>query len=286
MRLLLFFCLFAPLPLFAVPQSLPSKDPLLLAQASVFDPFIDYGEFQDNIVEEKSIIFFKNGRALSLSLLGGYEALTLNMRQIYGDAPLIGANISFFIDLHFALQVSGAFPRAHYNSLLTSTADFSHYGMDLKYYFNRQYSTKEVDFLNPYFIFGPFWINIKSRIPKVTSAIPISETPSPGNTPPPSTSQEELSALQSFNAAGIKVGLGIEFPLIKQSFVGAEITYLYTVLEHENQDLSGIAFPPPNKQNSNQHLMDRLLFPNRPEVNGYRFFGDLVNIIILFGVNF
>ena len=297
MRLLLWiYLLGTALPLLANSLQPPVKSSWTLAQnelSSAFDPFIDYGEFQDNVTEEESINFFRNGRSLTLSLRGGYEAITLNMRQIYGDAPLMGGSISFFLDLHFAFQVSGVFPAGHYNSLLNTTARFAHYGIDLKYYFNRQYLTKEVDFINPYFTFGPFWINIKTRIPinPNSPVIPIAQTPSaavPSATPPPSNpklSSEELQSLNALNAAGIKAGLGIEIPFIKQSFIGAEISYLYTILEHENQDLSKLTLPPPN-YNPNQNLMNRFLFPNRPQVEGYRFFGDLVNIVILFGVNF
>ena len=297
MRVLLLICLLGTaLPFFANSLQAPVKSSWTLAQnelSSAFDPFIDYGEFQDNVTEEENINFFRNGRSLTLSLRGGYEAVTLNMRQIYGDAPFMGGSISFFLDLHFALQVSGTFPAGHYDSLLNTTSRFVHYGIDLKYYFNRQYLTKEVDFINPYFTFGPFWINIKSRIPTNSNppVIPITQTPSvtsPSTTSPSSnlnTSSEERLSLQSFKAAGIKAGLGIEIPFIKQSFIGAEISYLYTILEHENQDLSNLNLPPPN-YNPNQNLMNRLLFPNRPQVEGYRFFGDLVNMVILFGVNF
>ena len=76
--------------------------------------------------KEESINFFQNGRSLNISLLGGYEGVTLNMSQIYGDAPFIfGMAISFFFDLHFAFQVNGFFPYEHYNSLLNTGSKFS-----------------------------------------------------------------------------------------------------------------------------------------------------------------
>lgn len=287
-------CLLALLwPFFSGAGPLSASQPLQLAQNEIsgaFDPFIDYGDFQDNVTEEENIDFFQNGRSLTMSMSGGYEALSLNMRQIYGDAPIFGAGVGFFLDLRFAFQVSGVFPAGHYNSLLSSTSSFSHFGIDLKYYLNRQYISEDADFFNPYFIFGPFWINIKSQIPRLPPpSIPITNAPTD---PSVSTSQnnlnlslQELTALSSWNAAGIKVGAGLEVPLIKQSFVGVEISYLYTVLEHENQDLTLLDLPPSNF-NPNQSLLDRLLFPNRPQVEGWRFFGDLINIVILLGVNF
>ena len=305
MRLLLsVFLLGSFSPLFAEQSPSPVKSSWILAQGeSTFDPFIDYGEFQDNVAEEESINFFQNGRSLTLSLFGGYEGLTLNMRQIYGDAPFLGASISFFMDLRFAFQMSGAFPTGHYNSLLNTTVQFSHLGIDLKYYFNRQYLSKDADFFNPYIIFGPFWLNIKHQIPRVPTIAPVEQNPgqipgqnflqepvipaqNPGQDPiNPNPGSEERAALSSFNAAGLKIGVGIEFLLIQRSFMGVEISYLYTDLEFENRDLSQQTFPPLSR-NPNQTFIEKLQYPNRPQLKGYRFFGDLVNAVVLFGVNF
>ena len=281
---------------FALQNAFSAENHWTLAQnelsTSTFDPFIDYGEFQDNVTEEESVNFFQNGRSLTLSFMGGYEALTLNMRQIYGDAPfVVGAGISFFLDLRFAFQVSGAFPSGHYNSLLNSSSSFSHFGIDLKYYLNRQYLTKDASFFNPYFVFGPFWLNIKAHIPQISAPqpIPLIQNPaqSPGQAIPPldPLTRDEKQALASYNAAGVKAGLGLEIPFIKQSFIGVEVSYLYTVLQNENEDLSTLNLPPPN-YNPNQSLIEKLQFPNRPQLEEYRFFGDLMNIIVLFGVNF
>ena len=294
-RIILFFLLAAK-PLFANQSFLPSSKQWLLAQNSAFDPFIDYGEFQDNVTEEENINFFQNGRSLALSVMGGWEALTMNIRQIYGDAPFFGANISFFLDLRLALQIRGVFPTSHYNSLFGSTFPFSHYGMDLKYYFDRQYINKDADFLNPYVVFGPFWLNIKHNIPKTATASPAPASPPPSaqqapaniplSNPSSNPSTQEIKALDSFNSAGLKIGAGIEFPLVKKSFAGIEISYLYTVLEHENEDLSLLELPASSSPSPNQPLFDRLLFPNRPQVVGYRFFGDLANFSVFIGINF
>ena len=134
---------------------------------------------------------------------------------------------------------------------------------------------KEASFFNPYFIFGPFWINIESKFSKAEtrSNIPVISSPSLSNPIPrtPPLSELEKEAVSSFTAFGAKIGLGFELSLIKQSFMGMEIAYLYTNLQHENEDLSGLNLPP-IVYNSNQNLIDRLQFPNRPQVKGYRFF--------------
>ncbi len=286
MKRFVFICfLLAFQPVFAEKDFFYGENRFLLAQNDTyktFDPFIDYGEFQDNVTEEESIIFFQTGRSLTISLLGGYEAISLNMRQIYGDAPFIfGLTVGFFLDLRFAFQVNGFLPYGHYDSLLNTSSKFYHYGVDLKYYFNRQYNNKNADFFNPYLIFGPFWVNIKSNFAKI-------QPRQLGNTNQgvnPIITNEEAQAAGSHSAFGGKIGLGFELPFIKQSFIGFEASYLYTNLQHEAEDLSTLTLPPPN-YNPNQSLIERLQFPNRPELSGWRFFGDLVNIVFLLGVNF
>ena len=257
---------------------------LVAKNTSAFDPFIDYGEFQDEVTEEESINFFQYGRSLSLAFMGGYEAITFNIRQIYGDSGFLGINATFFLDLRFAIQLSGVFPTGHYNSLYNTSFPFAHYGLDLKYYWNRQYLSKDRDFFSPYVIFGPFQLNIKSSLPRPPMTVP-QQTGQAGQTGQ-NLSALERQAIASYNAAGIKAGIGFELALIQQSFIGFEFTYLYTVLQHENTDLSQLELPPLAQGNNNQNIFQRLQFPNRPETRGYRFYGDLVNIGFLFGVNF
>ena len=245
--------------------------------------FIDYGEFQDDVTEEESINFFHYGRSISIALAGGYEALTFNIRQLYGDTGFVGLNLSFFLDLRFAVQISGVFPSNHYNSLYNTVFPFAHYGLDLKYYWNRQYLNKDRDFFSPYVIFGPFHLNIRSPLP--APQIPATD-PQSGQIPPASLSRLERASVKSHNAAGVKIGFGFELALIQQSFIGFEISYLYTVLLQENEDLSELELPPLAQTSNVQDLLQRLQFPNRPEVRGYRFYGDILNIGLVFGVNF
>ena len=271
---------------------LSSKN-LLAKNASAFDPFIDYGEFQDEVTEEESINFFHYGRSLAVALAGGYEATTFNIRQIYGDTAFVGLNVTFFLDLRFAIQLSGVFPTGHYNSLFNTAFPFAHYGLDLKYYWNRQYLNKDKDFFSPYVVFGPFHLNIKSNFPLPPQIALLQnqqntqnqQTPATGSgTAPPSSL--EVKSIQSYNAAGVKIGFGFELALIQQSFIGFEFSYLYTVLQHENEDLSNQNFPPLAQRSGPQNLLQRMQFPNRPQVEGYRFYGDLMNIGLVFGVNF
>ena len=261
---------------------------LLAKNTSAFDPFIDYGEFQDDVTEEESINFFHYGRSLSLSLMGGYEAVTFNIRQIFGDSHFVGANATFFLDLRFAIQVNGVFPVGHYNSLFNTPFSFSHYGLDLKYYWNRQYLSKDKDFFSPYVLFGPFWLNIKSAFSSPPPPQPAQQNPQDPTTPPAGSplSSLERKSVKSHNAAGVKLGFGFELALIQNSFIGFELSYLHTVLEHENQDLASLNLPPLPPGSNSQTLLQRLQFPNRPQVKGYRFYGDLMNIGFLFGVNF
>ena len=267
------------------PEIFTNSKNLLAKNTSAFDPFIDYGEFQDNVTEEESINFFHYGRSLSVALAGGYEAISFNIRQIYGDTAFVGVNATFFLDLRFAIQLSGVLPTGHYNSLFNTTFPFSHFGLDLKYYWNRQYLNKDKDFFSPYVIFGPFHLNIKSSLPAPPQTLPQNPPNLKAPQTNPNLSSLERQTVASYNSAGVKIGFGFELALIQQSFIGFELSYLYTVLQHENEDLSNKNFPP-LPQPGSQNVLQRLQFPNRPSVEGYRFYGDLVNIGLLFGVNF
>ena len=48
------------------------------------------------MAEQESIDFFQRGRALTVSAMAGYEAITFNMRQIFGDTPFIFWNCRGF----------------------------------------------------------------------------------------------------------------------------------------------------------------------------------------------
>ena len=260
--------------------------PILLSQDNTnktFDPFIDYGEFQDNITEEESLSFFQYGRSISIILTGGYEGVTFNMRQIYGDSLFfVGLNISFFIDFHIAFQLSGMFPTGHYNSLFNTTWSFFHYGLDIKYYWHKQYLNEEQKFLNPYLIAGPFIFNVKSSLPKKEDGIPIVTSPSQIL-----SETERGLGTQIEQDLGLKTGIGLEVNLLDPLFISFEVIHLYTNFPfNENKDLAGKNYPPLPESRGNQDIFYWLQYPNRPEVNGYKFYGDLFQIMAQIGINF
>lgn len=269
--------------------------PFLLAQnddLDTFNPFIDFGEFQENVAEQESIDFFQRGRALTISAIGGYEAITFNMRQIFGDSPFVfGISAGFFFDLNLALQISGFFPHQHYFSLRSSSVSFSHYGMDLKYYFNKQRLVKGASFLSPYIIFGPFYFRSSGGLdniqrPEFAGVIPgPTDTTQPVSAPAPDLTQEERRQAETFSAFGVKAGLGLEVPLIKKSYIGIEIAYLYVDLQFEGEDLSSIDIKKVSHSTS-RSFISRLQYPEAPALSGRRFYGDIVTGMVFLGLNF
>ena len=285
---------------------------LLLAQSKTFDPFIDYGDFQDNVTEEESISFFQHGRSLSVILSGGYQGVTFNMRQLYGDALLyVGLNVSFFIDFHIAFQLSGTFPAGHYNSLFDNTHHFFFYGLDIKYYWYKQYVNEEQAFFNPYLIAGPFIFNLKGQAPGVQNSnqIPIVSNPvstsaaqenqSSNQIPivsnPASTSAtqqtgltlEELKYILAKKTLGLKTGIGLEINILDPIFISFEVTHLYiNFTPFENNDLSKQNLVPLPETPPNSGLLYWLQYPARPNVRGYKFYGDMFHITAQVGINF
>jgi len=278
-------------------SALNSK-PILLSynqKTNSFNPFIDYQEFEDNVTEQKDINFFQNGRALNINLLLGYEAITFNMRQLYGDSPTaLGFSVGFFFDLNFALYIGGLLPHSHYSSLFGTTPAFSTIHTDFKYYLNKQHLIKSAaKWLNPYLVFGPFWLSIgKHNINDVQSQpSPINTnlqgpTPQEGNPASSATPVLDAAVLGgNFTAFGFKLGAGLEIPFVKQTYIGLEVSYLYTNLDQENKDLSTSRIQV-TRNNPNKTFFDRLIFPDTPQVKGYRFYGDMLTALFVFGVNF
>ena len=283
---------------------LNSSSALLLSENSAreaFDPFIDYTEFQDNITEQQSINFFQSGRSLSLTTFGGYESITLTMRELYGDSlSFFGLGVSFFLDLNYALQVSFVFPHGHFNSITQTNHTFTSYGLDFKYYANKQNLVKGMSFFNLYAVFGVFSHKITpdlnraapsapGTVPSVISTVPTAQAvPAPyisGNTPQP-LSSEEKGLVSIHQKMGVKIGVGVEIPIIKQAFIGVEMAYYYTDLLFENDDLSN-SYVAASSGNAYRTILDRLLIPPSPRnLQGNRFFGDMFNTAVLLGVNF
>ena len=273
--------------------------------STVFNPFIDYSELKDRVSEEESINFFEHGRSLTVIAYGGYEAITFNISNIYGDSPTVfGAALSFFFDLNFAMQVGISFPRGHYNSLLQSQTTFSNYNLDFKYYFKRQYLVKSVAKLSPYIIFGPFWLNLygyrnlpphqgagaptaTADKPAVSLAPPAGATPTAPSTDPnqPPTELEDTQVFD-FSAVGAKIGLGVEIPLIKQTYIGLEVAYLFSNLYLENTDLSLFESLTNSTNATYKNFIARRIYPDIPYVKNWRAYGDMAVAVFLLGVNF
>lgn len=294
-------------------------------KVDTFDPFVDYNEFQDNESEKESIIFLKNGRLLTIAVFGGYEALTYTMRDLYGDTMgTFGAYINFFFDLQFALQLHIVFPRTHYFTILQSRPRFSSYGIDFKYYFNKQNLVKGIAVLNPYIVFGPFLMKVSkffddlaikaasNNTPFVspptqtggnsfhcdpsTEICPERENPdtptlTPQNDPPTAL---ELLNIKDFSRVGARVGLGVEIPVFKQTFIGFEISYSYVHLPFQNQDLSFLddIYTSVNPVSTRQatvkrNFLQRAIVPDKPtNISSRIFIGDIVNAIMILGINF
>ena len=270
---------------------------LLLAESSINQPYIEFNEFKDDVAQQEAINFFKKGRSLSLAVSGGYEAITLNLRQIYGDSiNYLGLSIAIFMDLRFSIQVSGGFPRPHYNSLLNTSPSFSHIGLDFKYYFNKQHLVKNIsDIFSPYFVVGPFIFRVsnyniqESQGSGVASPqISPNPTPSDGSVPaavPTQIGDLDAQTLEDFTSFGVKFGAGFEIPLFKRTHFALEANYLVTNVDvFENNDLSQGDWNIARKKRNG--FIDRIFHPEAPEVKGYRFFGDLLIIKASVGINF
>lgn len=268
---------------------------LLLANNN-YNPFIDYNEFQDNVAEQETINFFQKGRSISLAIFGGYEAITFNMRQIYGDSPaFFGGSIALFIDLKFAIQVSGGFPRPHYNSLLGTSPNFAHMGLDFKYYLNKQKLVKGIsEILSPYAIVGPLWFSVKGHNPNQASqsATP-AQVQSTGDVPtaftPTNSSAitiEEEGTLEAFSSFGFKIGVGVEMAFINKTHIGLEASYLLVNVDvFENADLSRAGFSNANTT-VGRNFFEQQIYPVAPTVSGYKFIGDIITATIIIGLNF
>ena len=173
---------------------------------------------------------------------------------------------------------------------------FSTYSLDFKYYINQQNLIRKISVFNPYFIFGPFWFKVRPELTRARTPapvqIPVSNTPSPSptSTPTPnpvsSLTIEERESVAELNNLGIRIGAGLEIPLMRQAYLGIETSFYYVNLLFENQDLSGIVRVP--SQPVPYHtILDRILVPPQPHnLSGIRFYGDMVNTVLLLGVNF
>ena len=136
--------------------------PLLLAQMDpeeAYDPFIDYSEFEEESDEEADINFFRNGRFLTMGMVGGMGGFTGNFSDIYKSNLNFGLILTYFFDLRLAMSI-GFQTGDHAVSIKTTNTTYdgnvsiTSINADLKYYFNTQNVTRGLADLNPYALVG------------------------------------------------------------------------------------------------------------------------------------
>ncbi len=184
-------------------------------EEDVFDPFADFSEFESNRDEEEDINFFKNGRMLTLGFQGGMLNFTGEMAQKYQSSFRYGLFISYFFDLHFAVQLNWlnsdsptSFRSPDTN--LTGNSNLSSLGFSIKYFLNTQNVTKGLADLNPYFIIGMANHSRSVRFSAISGSLKDS-------------------------ASGFSGGMGIELPMLrKKLFWGAQLTYDMVNFKDEN----------------------------------------------------
>lgn len=195
---------------------------LLLAQSDMlddsYDPFADYSEFEEAAQEEADIHFFRNGRFFTFGFVGGMRNFTGAWGTLYSQSPSFGANITYFFDMRFALQVSylvssHAFTFRGPLTSLAGTVDFSQTSFHLKYFVNPQNMTRGLANLNPYVIggFSNFYRGY--------------------------TFVGEFDFVKN-SAFGADIGAGIEIPLMRnQMFLGIEGMFHLVNFTDENSPI-------------------------------------------------
>jgi hypothetical protein len=195
--------------------TLHPRSGMLLAQAEgddAYDPFSDYSEFDESMDEEEDINFFRNGRLLTIGLIGGYRGWTQDLGKIYSGNAGFGLFLSYFFDLRFALQigymtsdhtivakgVSGTLP-------VQGNVNIGDLSILLKYYFNTQNVTKGLADLNPYIV-GGFSQLYRTR----------------------TLSGQDSNTFSKDSAFGFDAGAGIEIPMMRNKmYFGFEALYEY-----------------------------------------------------------
>lgn len=224
---------------------------VLLAQedADAYDPFADYNEFEEATEEEADINFFRNGRFLSVGLLGGYRRFTSILHELQGPAAYFGGFVTFFFDLRFAIQVSYVTGdhlfnlNDEYRGLIT----VQHTSFDVKYFLNSQNVTRGLAAFNPYLLVGLCNVTQTRRF-------------------------DTISGFSKDSAWGAQGGVGFEIPLLKgKMFIGGEAVYQYVNFPDENIELR---LPPAN--NPNGTPVPTGIFPR----------GDIVRFSGILGINF
>lgn len=171
-----------------------------------YDPFADYSEFDEAAAEEEDINFFRNGRFVTIQLIGGYRGFTGTLASIENAGLDYGLALTYFFDLRFALQFSfltGDHPISFNTPIggFSGDVNFQDIGFDLKYYVNTQNVTKGLGKFNPYILVG---------MSEIFRTIQLANT----------------SAFGKDNSTALDLGGGIEIPFFRnQMFYGAQAMF-------------------------------------------------------------
>lgn len=182
---------------------------------NVYDPFIDYSEFEEAGDEEADINFFRNGRLFTAGFTLGQRTFTEGMADIFEDDIAWGIFLSYFFDLRWALQfsyLSGS--HAFKVGSQTGDADIGQFGVDIKYYFNTQNVTKGLAAFNPYLMLGVSFVDRE-------------------------TSSSTATELGNDKARGFDLAGGVEIPVGTRNdmYVGAQLLYQLVNFKDENSEL-------------------------------------------------
>lgn len=197
----LFFIIFC---LFIIPSSFAKKT------LDAYDPFADYSEFENTVEEQENINFFRNGRFLSIGVIGGIRLFTLNMYRLYNIGPHYGLNINYFFNLISSIQVY--FARSDHSINTNSSkgkASFSTMGIDMKYFTHPDLFQTKWSWLKLYGFLG--FIHVSSDTPLIQE-------------------QEHIKD----DGYGVNVGLGAEFHFIKKIYFGIQYAFQYVNLKQED----------------------------------------------------
>lgn len=213
-----------------------------------YDPFSDYTEFSEASSEEADINFFRNGRLLSVGIIGGFKGFTGGYSELYSETATFGVFVNYFFNLQFAFQM-GLTTSDHNFSFTALNGDAFNAKMRLfdinlhgKYFFNTQNMTRAFAEWNPYILGGV------SQIRRSHST---------------STVVRSTDNAQSFDIGG-----GVEYMFNnKKNFVGFSLLYQYASFSGE-----GFRLPDPNGSGSGY--------------TNYRQSGDPISLMATVGINY
>ena len=191
-------------------------------EMNAYDPFTDYSDFETPEDEAKDIRFFKRGRFLTVGLFGGMRFFTGALRNHLDiETPNFGFFLSYFVNLTTALQFSSLFsshkfflrheslPAPHH--ALEGHMDFFTFGLDLKYYFDKERLIPFIAFFNPYVIVG-FSLTLRPAL---------------------LYERDAAAADPNTKGYGIRSGFGIEINIAKRFYIGLLGDFNYTTFPDE-----------------------------------------------------